>query len=228
MAVILFLLLGGTIPPPSVQSILFTKSAMSDTTEIVAVQSAIDDIFMASSGGARRVRWAEPVALRFVSGSSIIQQAAALPGRKYLLFLDWDTIDCGKSTFIQDDTPGPENRNNSAPGYAWIGRQCWTGRDAAHELVHLLGGVQHSAPHASGGQHCIDAYDVMCYSDPPDYPSLTYPCGLAHMALLDCGSDDYFNASPSPGSYLATHWNVADSVFLARMQRVFLPVVAKQ
>jgi hypothetical protein len=32
--------------------------------------------------------------------------------------------------------------------------------------------------------------------------------------LLDCNHDDYFDPDPAPGSYLATHWNMARSSFL--------------
>jgi len=36
---------------------------------------------------------------------------------------------------------------------------------------------------------------------------------------LDCGGDDYFNASPAPGSYLAAHWNLYNSGFLCKLGR---------
>jgi hypothetical protein len=64
----------------------------------------------------------------------------------------------------------------------------------------------------------------MCYDD--DYSAdgfvgshgelvpLTYICPKAHERLLDCNHDDYFSTSASPDSWLAQHWNVADSSFL--------------
>jgi hypothetical protein len=105
----------------------------------------------------------------------------------------------------------------SAPGLSSEG--FWP-EGMLHEMSHNLGAVQSSAPHSSGYGHCWDGYDVMCYY--PDGPSprhvMTYECptiaGVMNQGY-DCGSDDYFNVAPAAGSYLATHWNVYDNVFLS-------------
>lgn len=89
-----------------------------------------------------------------------------------------------------------------------------------HEVGHNLGAVQYDAPHTSNGWHCTDEYDVMCYSDSPNYPDMTYVCdstsGESSLGeVWDCGKDDYYNveqaAINASGSYLESHWNLARS-----------------
>lgn len=145
----------------------------------------------------------------------LIDQGYSNPDRHYIAFVDgapW----CGIATIISDDQPGAANLNNLESGYAVVGRMCWSsGWLVAHEITHLLGAVQISAPHASGGWHCTDDYDLMCYSDPPRYPPIHVACLEASAQwLLDCNNDDYFHTDPQPGNYLAAHWNVALSPYL--------------
>lgn len=87
-----------------------------------------------------------------------------------------------------------------------------------HELLHTLGAVQSSAPHFSGGSHCYQLSDVMCYT-PRDGTTGEYANDCPQGVPLDCGQDDYFNPSPPAGSYLATHWNTYDSAFLCPLAR---------
>src|SRR3954470_1875945 len=104
----------------------------------------------------------------------------------------------------------------------------WWPEGLLHEMTHNMGGVQWGSPHSSqpaGGtnytySHCWDGRDVMCYQDGPamshSYSSTV--CAALSGALpqtYDCGQDDYFNPAPAPGSYLATHWNVYNNVFMA-------------
>jgi hypothetical protein len=105
---------------------------------------------------------------------------------------------------------GPQTAPSN--GYAWPGPML-------HEMTHNMGGVQDSAPHTSGAGHCDDRYDVMCYPDGGASYQETRPCaaltGQAIPDTYDCGGDDYFNAEPPSGSYLATHRNVYDAAHLA-------------
>jgi hypothetical protein len=75
-----------------------------------------------------------------------------------------------------------------------------------HEIMHTLGAVQLSAPHSDGGSHCTDKPSVLCLGKG------AARC-VAASEILDCGQDDYWNPSPAPGSYLDTHWNIAESQF---------------
>ncbi|WP_234362253.1 RICIN domain-containing protein [Streptomyces sp. IMTB 1903] len=136
--------------------------------------------------------------------------------RKYMIFAD-SQVYCGIGTFAGDERPGQNNQSNFGPSYGRTDSGCWGGHTAAHELGHNLGAVNNSAPNTSRGAHCTDEYDVMCYSDTPYYPKMRNICtNQASENILDCNHDDYFHTSPKPGSYLATHWNIADNQFLMK------------
>ncbi|MGH8972050.1 MAG: Calx-beta domain-containing protein [Acidimicrobiia bacterium] len=143
------------------------------------------------------------------------------PTRKYLVWMDSDII-CGLGENYLDDTSSQSNANNGRRVPGQVSRTdapCW-GRGAsghsteAHEFLHTLGGVQASAPNASLNGHCLDESDLMCYADAKILQTRDV-CDVNHEAVLDCGDDDYFNPSPEPGTYLASHWNTAHSSFLA-------------
>jgi hypothetical protein len=135
--------------------------------------------------------------------------------RKYMLFVDANVY-CGIGGISGDDQPGSGNANNFGPSYGRSDAGCWDGWVVAHELTHNLGGVQLSAPNTSGGYHCIDEYDVMCYSDSPNFPTMQIRCPdtLRDSTRLDCNHDDYYHTNPPANSYLATHWNVANNQYL--------------
>lgn len=134
--------------------------------------------------------------------------------RKYMIFGDAQVY-CGIGTFDGDEQAGPGNRSNFGPSYGRDDSGCWSGSVSAHELGHNLGAVNNSAPHSSKAGHCVDEWDLMCYSDAPYYPKMQDVChDRGEDARLDCNHDDYYNTNPAPGSYLATHWNVANNTFL--------------
>ncbi len=46
--------------------------------------------------------------------------------------------------------------------------------------------------------HCMDAYEVMCFSDAPYYPTIQYVCpDPGNNNLSDSSQDDYYNTNPS-------------------------------
>lgn len=129
---------------------------------------------------------------------------------KHWIFFD-DTRACGcagQGNVAWDDRPLRENQNNGNlfPMYA-ISYGYMSAYVMLHELGHNLGAVQLSAPHTSGAWHCNDGYDVMCYRDGGPKSS-AYTTTACAAQVWDCRKDDYFNANPPNGSYLATHWNI--------------------
>ena len=132
--------------------------------------------------------------------------------RKYLMLVDTNEY-CGVGTFYQADSA--ITHAHDFTGYARVDKACWDAGTMMHELSHTLGAVQFSAPHTSRGAHCIDEWDVMCYRDQPYHPQMKYLCKDGSQDFrLDCNNDDYFAANPAPGSYLASHWNIARSIYL--------------
>jgi len=159
-------------------------------------------------------------------GATIIalaNQGYDRPDRRYLVWMD-STVLCGIANYYLDERAGLDNANNGngpQPGaVARIDAGCWglaaRGESVeAHELLHTLGGVEPTAPHATPLGHCTDESDRMCYDDGSPGFVAHQTCPLADEALFDCNHDDYFNPSPPPSSYLATHWDTARSDFLA-------------
>ena len=208
------------------------------------VDTAFNDS-AAETGGVRHVRFVtgpgctldvakmalSPAGIASLSGTAaeLAAQGFDRPDRKYLVWVDAYRF-CGLATVKPDDRPSPDNANNGDghPGMvARVDRGCWGGVNPsieAHELAHLLGGTQPSAPNANDNFHCTDDADVLCYDDDGLLDGLVWArgrqvplrtvCDVAHERLLDCGHDDYFHTDPPAGSYLATHWNVAASSFL--------------
>ena len=98
---------------------------------------------------------------------------------KYHVWMDANVL-CGVGTIYGTTPKEPGNANNSSVSYARSDTGCWDYAEL-HELFHNLGAVQLSAPHSSGGFHCTDEYDRMCYDDDGAGPvTMTYPCAGAN------------------------------------------------
>jgi hypothetical protein len=161
------------------------------------------------------------------------------PGPRNVMILGDNLTDSGVygtgEVLPQADDPSPSNAHNAGGliGVMWVDAGTtpnatgWQPTVMLHEMTHTLGGVSWSAPHTSHPpgdmtgtySHCWDGQDVMCYDDGPGkvHPYESNHCPLAAGAIAqtyDCGHDDYYDPEPPPASYLATHWNVYNSVFM--------------
>ena len=138
--------------------------------------------------------------------------------RKYIVWADTDRL-CGIASVSLDERENGNANDGGQPGYARIDRGCWAyqGVVVAHEVTHTLGAVLPSAPNATPLGHCTDEHDIMCYDDGSGMPMELVCPDRGGELILDCNNDDYFHPSPAPGSWLHTHWNVADSSFLERI-----------
>jgi hypothetical protein len=163
--------------------------------------------------------------------TSLAAQGFTKPSAIYAAFVA--NIDCcytygGQGSMTSDDSPSAStNRNNgSFARYSMIRLGAtWDATTLAlvfqHETGHNMGAVQNSAPHTSGAYHCYETSDIMCYDDGGPYftsgGSLVSVCpdlSSVGMYEFDCGDDDYYNAAPASNTYLADHWNVAESRWL--------------
>ncbi|MDX1611394.1 MAG: hypothetical protein R3185_03430, partial [Candidatus Thermoplasmatota archaeon] len=131
------------------------------------------------------------------------------PQVKYWIYYD-DRGACpcgGIGWMFHDDRPDPTNLHNGYQALHAITFGYDSVRIMLHELGHTMGAVQNSAPHSTGGLHCTDGRDIMCYNDGGPHGG-AYTTSACATMVFDCGKDDYFHARPAPGSYLSTHWNL--------------------
>lgn len=175
--------------------------------------------------GYRRVRFVRDArcdivieAIKVPEPRSVAEEWAALPPapgpRNYVFFIDWpESSLCSFGSARSDSQPGDDNLNNADGQWSRLYLGCWDRNTLVHEFLHSLGAVQPGAPRAFSRFHCFGVADVMC---------------SAAYADVDLAGEMYYNPSPAPGSYLATHWNIANSRFLYSTEppppfRIFIP-----
>ena len=197
--------------------------------------AAMDGVFdrsAAETGGSRRVRFVHDAnctptvartTLSVAAGNDfqatvdeLTTKGFSRNDRKYMVWVDANVY-CGIGEVYSDDRAGQNNYNNIYSLISRVDNGCWgvVGQSVeAHELMHNLGGVQETAPNATEFNHCTDESDRMCYADGSGEPMVPR-CVSGHENTFDCNHDDYFSTAPPAGSYLATHWNTANSAWLS-------------
>jgi hypothetical protein len=147
----------------------------------------------------------------------LIAQGRTSSYHKFLVWVDGGS-GCGISDAPVDSTAKPTQDNwaNYGGTFSVIWHGCWNYAEP-HELMHSLGAVNYSAPHATSGAHCYDEHDVMCYDDGTAHSTMQVICpNTVNIWRYDCNHNDYFNSNfPISSGYLSSHWNTANSRFLA-------------
>lgn len=133
------------------------------------------------------------------------------PRAKYWVWVD-DRSSCGCAGIAaapNDPDRSPMNGANGGPLFgANYGYSAFVGM---HENGHNMGAVNSAAPDQSGGRHCNDGLDVMCYPDGGWNSSYTdQACVGWHR--WDCDKDSYFHPDPPARSFLDRKWNLAAPV----------------
>lgn len=135
--------------------------------------------------------------------------------RKYLMLTEAaPPQDCGAFVnWTNYDEPGQYNPNNWWTTYGRIDATpgCLGASAIGHEIAHGLGAVMQSAPHSDGVAHCTDGIEMLCGGN-----SGSACLEWKDRFAPDCNRDDYFHPNPAAGSYLATHWNIANSDFFIK------------
>jgi hypothetical protein len=161
---------------------------------------------------AGHVAWAVEQQLGLPQGSNAV---------KYVIFYDktWAGYSGVAFNYYSDDVKDPAtNPNRTETTSAVLSREIWDRLTVLHEIGHLMGAVQLSAPNSSGAYHCNDGIDVMCYFDGPYSRYNERACATGTSNVLgdlfntalgmpfDCGYDDFFR-TVSGNAYLDSHWN---------------------
>ena len=180
-----------------------------------ATADGVFDNSAAETGGSRHVRFVtdtscspviDDVTLSTTGDDSLNNTITELRNkgysasdRKYVVWVDANVY-CGIAQIYGDDKPTQDNTSNGSTAvkgeFARVDNGCWgvSGQSIeAHELMHTLGGVQTSAPHATSGWHCWDESDRMCYNDGSG-SVMKQICATSHENSFDCNHDDYYYA----------------------------------
>ena len=197
---------------PAIRSSLARMNHVLNAQAVASGGLTADYKFLCGLGGEIRVDSFESPGESFADVVESARKAGFdSPNVDYTIFFDSDAAArfCGIGSFVDDERLTPANLSNSGGGYAVAYEPCWAGSIPMHENAHNQGAVPYGSPNSTGtGAHCNQAADILCYT--PDggdrnQGPMTRACPSIEF---DCNADDYFDAMPEPGEYLATHWNL--------------------